>query len=126
MILDFIILGFFVLVIFSLYFIFEFIDQYTLPDHLLFILAFLTFFLIDFIYLNSFSKDFYLCFIFIILIEFINIAIIRNGYLKKEYEWNTRNLTLYNIFLDSIRIILNISTVILLISILWKVIYITP
>ena len=94
--------------------------------NLLFILAFLTSFLIDFFYLNSFSKDFYLCFIFIILIEFINIAMIRNGYLKKEYEWNTRNLTLYNIFLDSIRIILIISTVILLISILWKVICIIP
>ena len=37
------------------------------------------------------------------------------------FEWNTRNLTLYNIFLDGIRIILIIATVILLLTIIFRI-----
>ena len=124
--LDFIILGFFVFVIFSLYFIFQVIDRYNLPDNLLFILAFLTSFLLDFFYLDSFSKDLYLCYIFIILIEFINIAILRNRYLRRNYAWNTRNLNYYNIFLDAVRITLIIATIVLLLCTVFKIIPIEP
>ena len=124
--LDFIILGFFVFVIFSLYFIFQVIDRYNLPDNLLFILAFLTSFLVDFFYLDSFSKDLYLCYIFIILIEFINVATLRNNYLRRNYVWNKRNLTYYNIFLDAVRIILTISTIVLLLCTVYKIIAIEP
>ena len=124
--LDFIILGFFVFVIFSLYFIFQVIDRYNLPDNLLFILAFLTSFLVDFFYLDSFSKDLYLCYIFIILIDFINVATLRNNYLRRNYVWNKRNLTYYNIFLDAVRIILTISTIVLLLCTVYKIIAIEP
>ena len=124
--LDFIILGFFVFVIFTFYFIFQVIDRYNLPDNLLFILAFLTSFLLDFFYLDSFSKDLYLCYIFIILIEFINIAILRNRYLRKNYAWNTRNLNYYNIFLDAVRITLIIATIVLLLCTVFKIIPIEP
>ena len=124
--LDFIILGFFVFAIFSFYLIFQVIDRYNLPDNLLFILAFLTSFLLDFFYLDSFSKDLYLCYIFIILIEFINVAIFRNNYLRRNYVWNKRNLTYYNIFLDAVRIILTISTIVLLLCTVYKIIAIEP
>ena len=124
--LDFIILGFFVFVIFTFYFIFQVIDRYNLPDNLLFILAFLTSFLLDFFYLDSFSKDLYLCYIFIILIEFINIAILRNRYLRRNYAWNTRNLNYYNIFLDAVRITLIIATIVLLLCTVFKIIPIEP
>ena len=124
--LDFIILGFFVFAIFTFYFIFQVIDRYNLPDNLLFILAFLTSFLLDFFYLDSFSKDLYLCYIFIILIEFINVAIFRNNYLRRNYVWNKRNLTYYNIFLDAVRIILTISTIVLLLCTVYKIIAIEP
>ena len=124
--LDFIILGFFVFAIFTFYFIFQVIDRYNLPDNLLFILAFLTSFLLDFFYLDSFSKDLYLCYIFIILIEFINVAIFRNNYLRRNYVWNKRNLTYYNIFLDAVRIILTISTIVLILFTFFKIIAIEP